>query len=30
MSVARKHYLRVVIVWLVTLSALYALQSYFS
>jgi hypothetical protein len=30
MSVARKHYLRVVIVWIVTLASLYAFQQYFS
>ena len=26
----RKHYLRVVVVWIVTLTALYAFQRYFS
>ena len=26
----RKHYVRVVVVWIVTLSALYAFQRYFS
>ena len=30
MSDARKHYVRVVIVWVVTLAGLYALQAYFS
>ena len=30
MSDVRKHYYRVVIVWVVTLGALYALQQYFS
>jgi hypothetical protein len=27
---ARKHYLRVIVVWIVTLVALYAFQQYFS
>ena len=26
----RKHYVRIVVVWIVTLAALYALQQYFS
>ena len=30
MSVARRHYLRVVIVWVITLIGLYAFQQYFS
>ena len=30
MSDIRKHYLRVVFVWIVTLSALYFFQQYFS
>lgn len=30
MTAVRTHYLRVVIVWVLTLSALYALQQYFS
>ena len=30
MSDVRKHYLRVIVVWLATLSALYAFQQYFS
>jgi hypothetical protein len=29
-SDVRKHYLRVVVVWAITLAALYALQQYFS
>jgi hypothetical protein len=29
-SDVRKHYLRVVIVWVLTLAALYAFQQYFS
>lgn len=29
MSEARKHYARVIVVWLVTLAALYAFQQYF-
>lgn len=29
MSDVRKHYLRVVVVWVMTLSALYAFQQYF-
>jgi hypothetical protein len=29
-SDVRKHYLRVVVVWVITLAALYALQQYFS
>jgi len=29
-SDVRKHYLRVVVVWIVTLTALYAFQRYFS
>ena len=30
MSDVRKHYVRVIVVWVVTLSALYAFQQYFS
>ena len=30
MSDVRKHYVRVVVVWVVTLTALYAFQQYFS
>ena len=30
MSDIRKHYVRVVVVWVVTLAALYAFQQYFS
>jgi hypothetical protein len=30
MSGVRKHYLRVVLVWILTLGALYAFQQYFS
>jgi hypothetical protein len=30
MSDVRKHYLRVIVVWVVTLAALYAFQQYFS
>ena len=30
MSVVRKHYVRIVVVWVLTLAALYALQQYFS
>jgi hypothetical protein len=30
MSDVRKHYVRVVVVWLFTLAALYAFQQYFS
>jgi hypothetical protein len=26
----RKHYVRIVVVWVITLTALYALQEYFS
>ena len=26
----RKHYLRIIVVWIATLTALYALQQYFS
>jgi len=29
-STVRKHYLRVVIVWVITLGSLYAFQQYFS
>jgi hypothetical protein len=28
-SGVRKHYVRIIVVWLVTLAALYALQQYF-
>ena len=30
MSDVRKHYLRVVVVWVITLAALYAFQQFFS
>jgi hypothetical protein len=30
MSDVRKHYVRVIVVWVLTLSALYAFQRYFS
>jgi hypothetical protein len=30
MSDVRKHYLRVIVVWVITLAALYAFQQYFS
>ena len=30
MSDVRKHYLRVILVWIATLTALYAFQQYFS
>jgi len=30
MSDVRKHYVRVIMVWVMTLSALYAFQQYFS
>lgn len=30
MSDARKHYVRVVVVWILTLAGLYALQQFFS
>ena len=30
MSDVRKHYLRVLVVWVLTLAALYAFQQYFS
>jgi hypothetical protein len=30
MTNVRKHYLRVIVVWIVTLTALYAFQQYFS
>ena len=30
MSGVRKHYVRVIIVWIVTLASLYAFQNYFS
>ena len=30
MSDVRKHYIRIVVTWVVTLAALYALQQYFS
>ena len=30
MSAIRKHYLRVIVVWVLTLAALYAFQRYFS
>lgn len=30
MSRVRKHYLRIIIVWAVTLASLYAFQQYFS
>ena len=29
MSGVRKHYVRIIVTWLVTLAALYALQQYF-
>lgn len=29
-SAVRKHYIRIVVVWLLTLAGLYALQQYFS
>ena len=30
MTGVRKHYIRIVVTWVVTLAALYALQQYFS
>ena len=30
MSDVRKHYIRIIVTWVVTLAALYALQQYFS
>ena len=30
MSDVRKHYIRIVVVWVLTLAGLYALQQYFS
>lgn len=30
MSGVRKHYFRILVVWVITLGALYALQQYFS
>ena len=30
MSDVRKHYVRVIVVWIITLTALYAFQQYFS
>jgi hypothetical protein len=30
MTVARRHYLRVIVVWVITLVGLYAFQQYFS
>lgn len=30
MSDVRKHYVRVIVVWVITLAALYAFQEYFS
>jgi hypothetical protein len=30
MSQIRKHYVRIVVVWVITLAALYALQEFFS